>query len=52
VIGAPLAWYDPNNGEIGDICNAQQGSIVGGNGVTYTVQKEWSNAKGACIVHK
>jgi hypothetical protein len=44
---APLAWYDPNNGEIGDICNAQQGSIAG-----YTVQKEWSNAANACIVHK
>ncbi|KAJ3269023.1 hypothetical protein HDV01_001922 [Terramyces sp. JEL0728] len=46
---SPLAWYDSNNGEIGDICNAQQGSITGGDGVTYTVQKEWSNSKGACI---
>jgi hypothetical protein len=47
VVGPPLAWYDPNNGEIGDICNAQQGSIAG-----FTVQKEWSNGSGACIVHK
>lgn len=46
-IGPPLAWYDPNNGEIGDICNAQQGSIAG-----FTVQKEWSNKSAACIVHK
>ena len=47
VVGPPLAWYDSANGEIGDICNAQQGSING-----YTVQKEWSNSSGACIVHK
>jgi hypothetical protein len=47
---APLAWYDSTNGEIGDICNAQQGSVVGGDGVTYTVQKEWSNAATSCIV--
>ncbi|MCU1282892.1 MAG: hypothetical protein JWM53_6438, partial [bacterium] len=45
----PLAWYSPTNGcgEIGDICNAQQGSVAG-----YTVQTEWSNAAGACIVSK
>jgi hypothetical protein len=52
VLGKPLAWYDPNNGEIGDICNAQQGSIAGSDGHTYTVQKEWSNQANACIVHK
>ncbi|KAJ3141395.1 hypothetical protein HK101_003411 [Irineochytrium annulatum] len=45
---APLAWYDQTNGEIGDICNAEQGSTVGGDGVTYTVQKIWSNAQGIC----
>ena len=50
VIGPPLAWYDMNNGEIGDICNAQQGTVVGGDGVTYTVQKEFSNAAADCIV--
>ena len=45
----PIAWYSSTNGcgEIGDICNAQQGSVAG-----YTVQKEWSNAAGACIVSK
>jgi hypothetical protein len=48
----PLAWYDPNNGEIGDICNAQQGTMVGADGVTYTVQKEWSNMANECIVSK
>ena len=42
-----LAWYDDNNGEIGDICNAEQGTVAG-----YTVQKEWSNQQGACIVSK
>jgi hypothetical protein len=50
VVGPPLAWYDSTNGEIGDICNAQQGSFVGSDGVSYTVQKEWSNAQGACVV--
>ncbi len=44
-VAAPLAWYDSTNGEIGDICNGQQGSIAG-----YTVQQEWSNKSGACIV--
>ncbi|KAJ3253050.1 hypothetical protein HK103_001012 [Boothiomyces macroporosus] len=47
---APLAWYDSNNGEIGDICNAQQGTIVGGDGNTYVVQAEFSNKDNACIV--
>ena len=46
-LGPPIAWYDPNNGEIGDICNAQQGSIAG-----YVVQTEWSNVSNACIVSR
>ena len=46
---APLAWYDQTNGEIGDICNASQGTVTGGDGVTYTVQNEWSNQSNACI---
>jgi hypothetical protein len=45
VVGPPLAWYDSANGEIGDICNGQQGVING-----YTVQKEWSNKSNACKV--
>jgi hypothetical protein len=48
VIGPPLAWYDPNNGEIGDICNAQQGTTTG-NGHTYTIQLEFSNAVNDCV---
>ncbi|HZR55527.1 MAG TPA: choice-of-anchor D domain-containing protein [Terriglobales bacterium] len=48
VFGPPLAWYDPNNGEIGDICNAQQGTVTVG-GSTYTIQKQWSNAANACV---
>jgi uncharacterized protein (TIGR03382 family) len=46
-IGSPMAWYAPGNscGEIGDICNQQTGVIAG-----YTVQKEWSNRLGACIL--
>jgi hypothetical protein len=49
-LAPPLAWYDVNNGEIGDICNAQQGTVTAADGVTYTVQAEWSNAQGACVV--
>lgn len=49
VFGPPLAWYDRVNGEIGDICNAQQGTTVGGDGVTYTIQLEFSNAANNCV---
>jgi hypothetical protein len=48
VIGPPLAWYDATNGEIGDICNAQQGTFVA-NGTSYTVQLEFSNAANNCV---
>ena len=48
-IGKPLAWYDSVSGEIGDICNAEQGTLAG---TTYTVQKEWSNQLNSCIVDK
>ncbi len=46
---APLAWYDANNGEIGDICNGQQGSYRA-NGTTYTIQLEFSNAANNCVL--
>jgi hypothetical protein len=49
VVGPPLAWYDATNGEIGDICNGVQGTVVGGDGATYTIQKEWSNSRNACV---
>lgn len=45
----PLAWYDMVNGEIGDICNAQQGSYVA-NGTTYTIQLLFSNAANNCVL--
>ena len=45
----PLAWYDTVNGEIGDICNGQQGSYVA-NGTTYTIQLEFSNADNNCVL--
>jgi hypothetical protein len=47
-----LAWYNDAQGEIGDICNGQQGTITGPDGLTYTVQKQWSNSSAACIVAK
>lgn len=50
VYGPPLAWYDPNYGENGDICNAQQGTTLGSNGVTYVVQQLFSNSQNDCVV--
>src|SRR5207244_2692731 len=35
-----------------DICNAQQGTVVGSDGVTYTIQKEFSNTANDCIVSR
>jgi len=49
VIGPPLAWYDQNFGEIGDICNAQQGTFTGTDGAIYTIQQEFSNQQNDCI---
>ena len=46
-LAAPLAWYDNTNGEIGDICNGQQGTVSG-----YTIQLEFSNQQNACIATK
>lgn len=40
----PQGWYDPNNGEIGDIC-AWQFKQVG----PYNVQLEWSNQQNSCL---
>ncbi len=48
--GPPLAWYDPVNGEIGDICNGQSGMVAGTDGASWPVQKLWSNADGGCVV--
>jgi hypothetical protein len=45
---SPLAWYDQTNGEIGDICNAQQVTIFAADGSTLVVQKEFSNADSNC----
>ena len=54
----PLGWYDaasdpgsPGNdyGEIGDICSAYNDPLVGADGVTYTVQEEFSNLLQSCI---
>ena len=47
--GPPLAWYDMTNGEIGDICNAQQGNYVA-NGTTYVLQLEFSNSANNCVL--
>ncbi|MBZ5504083.1 MAG: hypothetical protein LAO78_01230 [Acidobacteriia bacterium] len=44
----PLAWYDMTNGEIGDICNGQQGTYVA-NGTSYVIQLEFSNSASNCV---
>ncbi len=45
-----LGWFDPQNGEeIGDLCDALQATVVGGDGRAYVVQREWSNRASACI---
>jgi hypothetical protein len=47
-----IAWYDRNYGEIGDICASvsSPGSVTGGDGVHYVVQREWSNRARACVL--
>ncbi|KAI9202688.1 uncharacterized protein BJ171DRAFT_512957, partial [Polychytrium aggregatum] len=47
-ISAPIAWYNSANGEIGDLCNAQQATVYGTDGNTYVVQKQWSNSHKGC----
>jgi hypothetical protein len=44
----PRAWDDPNQGEIGDICNQQQTSYTA-NGTPYTIQLEFSNSANNCV---
>jgi len=46
--GPPLAWYDDNYGEVGDLCNADQ-DTVSARGKTYTIQQLWSNNQNACV---
>lgn len=48
-LASPVAWYDSVNGEIGDICNQQQGSYLA-NGTTYTIQYEFSDAANNCAL--
>jgi hypothetical protein len=41
-------WVDANLKEIGDLCNQQQDALPG---TDYTVQKQWSNLDGACLIN-
>jgi hypothetical protein len=50
--GVDPAWYDSVDGEIGDICQGQQGTFTGTDGVSYGVQALFSNAEGGCILSK
>ncbi|KAJ3062496.1 hypothetical protein HDU98_001609 [Podochytrium sp. JEL0797] len=49
VYAPPLGWYSSVYGEIGDICNAQQGTTVGIDGNSYVIQKLYSNSAKACV---
>jgi len=50
----PLAWYDANNGEIGDPCNGNTGTLQL-DSIPYVVQQEFSqsaydvNPNGGCV---
>ena len=48
-LAAPLAWYDSSHGEIGDVCAGHDGKLRAG-GAVWTVQKQWSNKAGACVL--
>jgi hypothetical protein len=50
VVGPPMAWFDDSYSEIGDICNDQHGTVLGGDGLTYDVQTEYSNIAKDCVV--
>lgn len=44
-VAPPVAWYSNACGEIGDSCNAQDGTVG-----SYTVQQLWSNELNGCVV--
>lgn len=46
--GPPLAWIDPANGEIGDICVGQEAPVLANN-TLYGVQKEFSDLQNDCV---
>ncbi|ABF41080.1 hypothetical protein Acid345_2079 [Candidatus Koribacter versatilis Ellin345] len=46
-VAYPIAWYNTSQGEISDICNAQQTPLDTAR-ATYTVQKQYSNLAGVC----
>lgn len=48
-LARPLAWLDPVNGEIGDICQGQTSTVPLPSG-GYTVQKQFSNFQNNCVV--
>ena len=52
----PIAWSDPVHSEIADLwdcVNDLNGTtVVGANGVSFTVQKLWSGVDNACVAYK
>lgn len=43
------AWYDGTNGEISDICAWQQATVLGSDGASYVVQRQFSNLDDNCV---
>jgi hypothetical protein len=52
VVGQPLAWHDPNFGELGDICAGKQGTYAGLDGYSYTLHLAYSNTANDCVLSK
>jgi hypothetical protein len=50
-VNGNLGWYDFDHGEIGDICAWQEGTVLGGDNVSYTVQKGWSDKQNECVTY-
>ena len=48
-VARPLAWFDTFNGEIGDICEGEEGTVTA-NGQSYTVQAEFSQFQNTCAL--
>jgi hypothetical protein len=44
------SWFDPAGNEVGDLCNHSGTYVTASDGVSYHVQRIWSQAANACVV--
>jgi len=47
----PSGWLNTDGKETPDICTSTQGTTMGADGASYSVQTIWSNKAGACIAN-